>query len=179
MVDAIYHELTGLVMKGTIAVKVAEIIRLLADDNRPLIIDEADHLIKKVMIDVVREISDKSASPVILIGEEQLPEKLLPFERAHNRVFAWVAAQPVNVADAAALASLYAPNITIAVDLIEHVVGLTDGVTRRVVINLERIKEFAMERGLTHIDLGNWENQRIYNGRPLPRPRQPRVKVAS
>jgi hypothetical protein len=35
LVDAIYHEQTGHRIKGTIAVKVAEVIRLLADDNRP------------------------------------------------------------------------------------------------------------------------------------------------
>lgn len=178
LVDAIYHELTGLQMKGTIAIKVAEVIRLLADDNRPLIIDECDHLVKKVMIDVVREISDKSASPVILIGEEQLPDKLLPFERAHNRVLSWTAAQPSGMTDARALAKLYAPAIQIKDDLLNHVVEMTDGVTRRIVTNIDNIKTFAAERGLTAVGLGDWQDQLVYTGRPLPRPRQRKAKVA-
>ena len=36
--------------------------------------------------EIVREISEASQVPVILVGEEQLPQKLARVERVHNRV---------------------------------------------------------------------------------------------
>ncbi|MBW3567504.1 MAG: HlyD family efflux transporter periplasmic adaptor subunit, partial [Proteobacteria bacterium] len=107
-----------------------------ADDGRPLIIDEADHLIGKRKIDIIREVADKSGAPLVLIGEEKLSAKLMPFERAHNRVLDWVPAQPTNLADARHLVTLYARGLEIADDLLEYIIDQTDGCTRRVVANL-------------------------------------------
>jgi DNA transposition AAA+ family ATPase len=178
LVDAILHEISGQHMRAPIANKVSEIIRLLADDPRPLIIDEADHLIKKTMVDMVREISDKSGAPIILMGEEQLPAKLVPFERAHNRVLEWVAAQPADVKDARQLAKLYAPAIEIADDLLAHIIEITDGCTRRVVINIDRVRDLALSRGVARMALKDLGEAQVYSGTPKPRPRQLRRRAA-
>lgn len=44
--------------------------------QRPLIIDEADFLVQKRMIEVVRDIYESSQATIILIGEEAMPVKL-------------------------------------------------------------------------------------------------------
>ena len=66
---------------------------------RPLIVDEADKLVDRGMIELVREIHEHSGAPVILIGEEKLPAKLLTVERVHNRVLDWMQAQPCDLDD--------------------------------------------------------------------------------
>jgi DNA transposition AAA+ family ATPase len=172
LVDNIYHELTGGRLKGTVAAKVREIIAILGSDTRPLIIDEADFLIKRAMIDIVREIADRSSVPIVLIGEEQIPGKLIAFERAHNRVLEWQPAEPCNLDDAKALAKLYVPLLDIDAALLKHVVDTTDGVTRRVCSNLERIREFAATKNLKTVTAADWGGQAFYTGTPKPRQRR-------
>lgn len=171
LVDAIYHELTATVMRGSVAAKVGEIVNLLASDTRPLIIDEADHLVKKSVIDIVREIADRTWMPVILIGEEALPQKLTVFERTHNRVLDFQAAQPCNIEDARQLAKLYVPALQLDEPLLKHIVSESDGVIRRICINLERVNEFARGEGLTSVTMSLWGERVMFHGRPEPRRR--------
>ncbi|MBK1868287.1 AAA family ATPase [Aestuariivirga sp. YIM B02566] len=178
LVDAILHELTGHPSKGTVATKVERIIQLLAQDPKPLIIDEADHLVKKTMVDVVREISDKSAAPVVFIGEEQLPQKLIAFERAHNRVLEWVPAEPADINDAKSLAKIYVPELAIHDDLLKHIVETTDGITRRLVINFESIRQVALQKNLSKVGLSDWGDHDVYTGSPKPRARQLRRRAS-
>jgi DNA transposition AAA+ family ATPase len=175
LIDAVHHELAGHAVKGTLAQRTETCIQILAEDTRPLIIDEADFLIRKTMVDIVREISDKSSAPIVLIGEEELPWKLMPFERAHNRVLEWVAAVPCDLADARALARVYACGLDVGEDLLSHVVERTEGCTRRVVINLDRIRAWALERGKGRVTLADWTAEVIYAGQPPARRR--RVKA--
>ena len=89
----------------TIADLTEEAIEVLGDDpGRPLFIDEADKLADKGMLELVREIHEHSQAPIVLIGEEQLPGKILKVERVHNRVLDWVPAEPCDHDDARALA---------------------------------------------------------------------------
>ena len=172
LVDAILHELTSAVIKGSVAKKMAAIIEALAADTRPLIIDESDFLVKRAMIDLVREMSDKSGAAVILIGEELLPAKLKPFDRAYSRVLHWQPAEPCDLNDAQALARLYVPQIEIDKQLLAQIVEVTAGVTRRIVTNLERIREFAGVSGLKAVSLSQWGETRLDNGMPRPRLRK-------
>ena len=175
LVNTIHHELTGREYKGTIAQKVSEIVRLMAGgdsgDPKPLIIDEADFLIKRSMVDMVREIHDKSLAPVILIGEELLPSKLEEFERAHNRVLDWQAAQPVDMQDINLLVRLYCPEVEIAADLVKHLADLSQGRARRIAVNLELIREACQRENLSEIDLKRWGDRQLYTGTPPARRR--------
>lgn len=175
LADALLHELTGSTTKATVAAKVAQIIRTLSQDTRPLIIDEADHLVKKSTIDIVREIADKSGAPVILIGEEQLPVKLSAFERAHNRVLQWQPAEPCDLEDARKLARLFSPDVAIDDALLAHLVDVTEGCTRRVHVNIDRIGEFALTRGLQAVSLKEWGPEQSYSGQHRPRPAKRRA----
>ena len=57
--------------RGSIADMMRQILRLLQDDpNRLLIIDEADKLVDKNMIELVRDIYKGARIPVLLVGEE-------------------------------------------------------------------------------------------------------------
>lgn len=157
--------------KGTIADMADQAKAMLGDDpRRPLIIDEADKLIDKGMIELVREIGDVAGCPVILIGEERLPMKLQAHERVHNRVLDWMSAQPCDAEDAAALASALYPNITVTPDLLAEITKQSDGRARRIVKNLDDALLIAKNRGIKTVDRAAWGTTPFFTSR-APQPR--------
>lgn len=150
--------LTGREIPSTIA-DLAEraIIELGGEPDRPLIIDEADIAVDKGMIELVRELHDKSGAPILLVGEEQLPDKMQRSERAHNRVLDWVQAQPCDSGDTAALAGHYCRGITVADDLLAELQRQTRGVTRRICVNLEHVREHCANHQFDRIDLAEFQ----------------------
>lgn len=130
--------------RGSIADLTEQTILALGDDfDRPLIIDEADKLADKHMLELIREIQEHSQVPMLLIGEELLPQKLQKVERVHNRVLEWVPAEKCDVEDTRALADLFCPDLVLGDDLIVQVLEKSGGRARRIVVNLNRIREAA------------------------------------
>ncbi|HEY3918831.1 MAG TPA: ATP-binding protein [Stellaceae bacterium] len=127
----------------TIADMVDDIGKELALSRRPLIVDEADYLVSKSMIELIRDIYESSLATVILIGEEQLPQKLKKFERIHGRMLDWVQAEAASITDAKHLARLYCRGIEIGDDLIEALLLASAGSARRICVNLDRVREAA------------------------------------
>lgn len=151
--------------KGSFADLMRQILRLLQDDpNRLLIIDEADKLIDKHMIEYVRDIYKGARIPVLLVGEEKLPDKLKAYERCENRVTAFGMANPSDLADAQQLVRIYHPRLTVADDLLAHIVKETNGVTSRVVTTLAGVGQFAKARQLSEINLEQYQGT-IFTGR--------------
>ena len=143
--------------RGTIATMMMQALRLLQDDpNRLMIIDEADKLVDKGMIELVRDIYKGARIPVLLVGEEQLPQKLARYERCENRVTAYGMANPSDLDDARALAKIYHPKLMLGDDLLAEVVRQTRGVASRIVTSLAEIGQFARAGGLTQLALGDY-----------------------
>ncbi len=165
LIDAMCSELNLGPIKGPISARERKIIDVLSDDPVPMIFDEADHLVKKSLIDVIRGISDKSRSPVILIGEEQLPMKLEQFERAHSRVLRWEHCVPCTFEEAKDILKLRAEGILIADDLLKQIVADVQGNTRYIVTNIERVKNFARLNGLLEVNVAAYSVD-IYRGKP-------------
>ncbi|MCB1520661.1 MAG: ATP-binding protein [Hyphomicrobiaceae bacterium] len=165
---AILRELgLGSLGHGALPDLVSSIVDRLAEErDRPLIIDEADFLAKKGMIDLVREIHDKSQAPVILIGEELLPVKLQKFERTHNRMLDWVAAVPADIQDTRHLARIYAAGAEIADDLLAAILKASDGRARRIAVNLDRVREKAQLKGRKQLSLAEWGDAPFFTGEP-------------
>jgi DNA transposition AAA+ family ATPase len=164
--------------KGTIPDLMEQVVHYLGDEpDRPLIIDEADHLVRKGMIEIVREIHEFSQAPVVLIGEESLPGKLLVSERTYSRVLQWAMAVPCDREDARKLANWALPdNLAIADDLLEKIREECDGRARRIVVNLTAMAEFARSNGPMTLDLKNWPGSVDTGAAPVRRagPRRPR-----
>ena len=156
LLRAILHELEVKDPKGTLAQLASEVIERLGRSRRPVMIDEADKLVDKKMIELVREIQEFSYCPFILIGEEALASKLMRVERVHNRVLEWVLAQPCDAADTGKLAALYAPDIAIADDLIEKMRRVCDGRARRIVTTLSQLREWCKAQGVTEVDAARY-----------------------
>lgn len=139
--------------RGTVADLAEQVIGRLAEpDHPPLFIDEADKLIDKGMIELVREVQEASQCPVVLIGEELLPQKLERSERTHNRVLEFVTAQACDLEDARKLATALAPRYSFSPALLGRIVTESEGRARRIVTNIDRLVEWARGAGTTEID---------------------------
>ena len=153
LMSAILTELGQYQPRGTLSDLEDEIIGLLArDPRRPLLIDEADKLVDKNMIELVRMIAKKSQAPVLLIGEEHFPKKL---ERAGVTGYA----QKCDLDDTRTLARSFYPSLTMSDDLLDQARQKADGRVRRIGNSLHAIGNFAAMRGLTEIDLGTYEGR--------------------
>lgn len=155
--------------RGTVAELAERAIERLAEPGHPpLFIDEADKLVDKGMIELVREMHEAAQVPVILIGEETLPQKLMRSERTHNRVLEWVPAQPCDLEDARKLAAIFAPGLSISEKLLAAAVQASDGRARRLVVNFDRMAEWARTEGVMVLDEQSWA-QGFYTGTPPAR----------
>ena len=155
----------GIKPLGTIPALLDQICEQMGASGRPLIIDEFDHCLQKAgMVELVRDIYEGSQGTLILVGEEQVPQKMKKWERLHSRVLAWIPALPASMDDARKLSPIYCPNVAIADDLLAKVVDLAHGSIRRVCVNLTRIHEEAMLQGEKEMTLANWGDQALYTG---------------
>lgn len=147
-----------------------QVARELSVRQRPLLIDEADRLIRDDMVEVIRGLYEASAVPVILIGEEELPTKLMRWERVHGRMLDWVAAQPAEITDVTQLAPIYAAGIEIRDELKVRLLDQSSGSIRRVSTNLSHVREVAVTQGWTKVGLAEWGARPFFRGEaPLPR----------
>jgi DNA transposition AAA+ family ATPase len=142
----------------------------LARSGRPLLIDEADHLRTDMMIETVRRLHDETGVPVILMGEEGLPQKLARWERVHSRMLSWVGAEPATMDDVGHLVGIYAPDLEISPEVRAKLLAASRGSIRNVSTNLANLREFSRERGLTRITLSDWGTRPFHSGQaPTPR----------
>lgn len=167
--EAICKEL-GLTPTRTIADMVEQIAEALAREDIPLFIDEADFLIRRNMVEIVRDIYESSFVPVILIGEERLPQNLRKWERVHGRILSWVAAEPCDEEDFALLKGLYCPKVEIEKPLLDKIKAASNGSARRLHENLAMVKEISHLRNMDRIGLVEWGRREFFTGvAPDPR----------
>ncbi|RRW95363.1 AAA family ATPase [Pandoraea apista] len=138
----------------------------LARSGRPLIIDEFDYCTKSdTLVELTRDLYEGSHATLLLVGEELLPRKLERWERFHSRVLTWAPAPPVTLADAVTLAPLYAPGVSLAPDVLSHLVRLARGSVRRVCVNLVALREYAMTYGLAEVGAEDIKAVTLHTGR--------------
>jgi DNA transposition AAA+ family ATPase len=140
----------------TVHEMVNQICEQLALSRKPLVIDEVDHIVARNLVELVRDIYEGSGAAILMVGEEQFPMKLKRWERVHNRVLNWQMAEPSDLDDARKLAKLYSPDVPIADDLISRIVEETRGVTRRICVNIETVRQEGKKAGAKVIDLKAW-----------------------
>jgi hypothetical protein len=161
--EALCREL-GLRPGRTIGESFDAIVEELHASNRPLLVDEVDHVVETKILEIIRDIHDASRTPIMLIGEEQLPRKLTRAERFHNRVLVWQPAQPATDKDAALLAKFYCPGVEIADDLLKRIHERSRAVARRICVNLDMVRDVATKEGLQRVDLASWGTRDFYTG---------------
>lgn len=163
LLQAVLTEM-GVVPMRTLYEMADQIAEQLVLSQRPLIIDEVDHIVTKKAVEVIRDIYEGSNAAILLIGEEQLPTKLREWERFHNRMLDWVGAQPCDIDDARALANLYCREVHIADDLLARIQEVSRGAARRICVNIENVRQAGLSLGHEHMDLAAWGDRALYSG---------------
>lgn len=144
----------------------------LAMARRTLLIDEADHALKRGMIEVIRGIHDGSSVPIVLIGMDKLPQNLRKFPQVDSRVLTWVQAEYANLSDATMLAKMYAPGLHISTEMIAVIRERNGAIPRRMVTDFALVLERCRELGLSEISLNKWGKSPFApNKAPNPRNR--------
>lgn len=180
MCTAILREL-GLPGKGTINAMAETIAETLILEDRPLIVDEADFLVQKRMIEILRDIHENSKAPVILIGEEAFPQKLRAWERIHNRMLDWVRADEGGLHELSLLARIYAPHVKLHEDLQRRILEESAQNIRRICVNLNKVAEQAALGGLEEMSVSDWGKRAFFTGEApsqLGRVRRPGGRAA-
>lgn len=165
----------GLRPRSSVADLFDQAVGVLGKTGRTLIIDEADKILTDKMIEAVRELHDNALVPVILVGEELLPQKLKRWERTNSRILSWVAAEDATAEDLTHLARIYARNITLDDALKAELLERSGGSLRHVSTNLAAVAELAATKGLTRVTMTDW-GQRHWNSEQPPEPRVVRFR---
>lgn len=167
--EAILTEL-GLEIRGRVDQMVRDISREVAATGRPLLIDEADHLVARGLIELVRDIYEGSEATIILIGEEELPRKLMRWERVHGRMLGWVRAEEAVMSDVTQLMKIYCPGLEIETPLLDRILAESRNSIRRICVNLDAVRLLAVGCGLTRVTEGDWGDRPFFTGlAPNPR----------
>jgi DNA transposition AAA+ family ATPase len=169
--EAILKDL-GIPPASQIADMVNQIAREIASTGRPLLIDEADYLVERGFVELVRDIYQASEGSIILIGEEKLPQKLMRWERVHGRMLDWVRAEQAVIDDVLALIPNYVPAAEIDLALAEQLLAESNHSIRRVCVNLDMLRHHAQTEGLTRISKRDWQasGKQFFTGL-APKPR--------
>lgn len=132
------------------------ICEALIEGGRPLVVDEVDRIAEKNTIELLRDIHDIARTPLFLIGEEHLRQKLLNHhERFHDRVLVWAKAMPADAADLDKLIRHYTPQVVLDADAKKHLLQVTHGVARRIVTALNSLREAASAKGMDRLGVAD------------------------
>jgi len=149
---------------GTLADLMERCNEGLAIADRTLIIDEADYAVDRGMIEMIRDMHDGSGASIILVGMEQLPQKLKKWELVDGRILAWVGAEPADFQDAKLMANWYAKGITLDDALIEKVRTENNGSARRMSVDFAHVLDCAHQSGQTTMTLDAWGDAPFLRG---------------
>lgn len=152
----------------TVGQGMERIIEAVTYEPKPIIVDEADYLVKGQSIQLIREIADETGCPILLLGEGLLSKKLQSVEMVYNRVLKFERAVQCSVEDTILLAEMYAAGLDISQDLIEALTLESSGIARRIVVNIAKIKAAALNEGIAKIDLKRFLKIDEFNPQIIP-----------
>jgi hypothetical protein len=155
--------------RKTIFEMATQVGRELALSGRPLLLDEMDHLVNRGLIELVRSLHSISNAAIFMIGEEEFPAKLTRWGRFKDRVLDWCPAERSDLSDATKLAKLYSPDIDFDPELLAAIVGKSEGIARKICVNIERERQHARASGAKTASLKLRGDRPFYTGEAPPK----------
>lgn len=139
-----------------------EVIGLVAENSRPIFIDDAQFLFNsKKMLDCLRAIHDVAGSPVVLVGQSSTPgeagieKRIKKYPQVADRVSHWIEFFPADVDDTRLVAEMCC-SVEIDEALIQSLCSETKGNLRKIRIELARIQRFGLQQKLSICTLERW-----------------------
>jgi len=160
----------GIAAKGRAADMERQIVDEMSANNRPLFIDELDHVLLPGqgttlrMLEALRSIYDKSRMPVLMCGMDKIDRKLKLREQLSRRIFQWVAFDDLDADDARVVADTLC-EVGVADDLLADAFAATAGRMGRLVPVLAQIERRAKGNGWKTVDRQQWGGRPWHFGR--------------
>ena len=130
----------------------ARIIGKLAVDMVPMIIDEADFLVRSTasLLEVIRDITDLTGTMCFLVGMEHFPSKVARYGHIASRVAKVVELLPLSLADVKHTVAAKA-DVTIDDDLLPEIHRQASGRMRLVLNAISNIEQWAQANSWKHV----------------------------
>lgn len=158
MLEAIADEL-GITIGRNLAKAAQQVVAGLVQQNRMLMIDEADYVVDKPrLINTIRDIHDLSQTPLIMVGMNDFKRKLraaLDQRQFADRVAFELEFQPTDFDDTRLTANELL-EIEIDDELLHRVHDASEGNMRRIVVGLQRIETYFRAKGSKKATAREW-----------------------
>ncbi len=130
----------------------ARIIAKMAVDMVPLIVDEADFLVRSTasLLEVLRDITDITCTMCFLVGMEHFPMKVARYEHIASRVARVVEFEPLSLADVKATIAAKA-EVPLADDMAPLIHQQAAGRMRLVLNAIANIEQWAQANGWSRV----------------------------
>jgi len=119
-----------------------QIVESQIDRPNPIIIDEVDYLVRGGVVEVLRDISDMTNTPIIMMGMEALDRKLKRFKHLYDRFTAIVRFELFDQKEVAALAGQIC-DVPLAEDAIAFIAREGEGKLRLTTTWFARAEQLA------------------------------------
>lgn len=158
MLEAIADEL-GVTIGRNLAKGAQQVVGALVQQNRMLIVDEADYVVKKErLINTLRDIHDLAQTPLILVGMAGFVKKLktwLDQRQFADRVAFELEFRPLDFDDTRLMSDSLL-EVEIDDDLLRKVFDASEGNARRLVVGLQRIETHFRQKGARKATAKEW-----------------------
>lgn len=174
----------GLIPQKTIPAIASQLINYLKSSaNAPslIVIDEA-HLILSInskLIDDLRKIHDMTGVPILLMGEEGLPQDIQQFANFANRVKEYRQVPPLARHELDLLMPIYAGGIIIHKDLQNKIYAHAGGEVRQASTILDNARNYAISKNLKEVGVEAWSELPIHHELPAYRDRTAFGKISN
>jgi len=141
----------------------AQALKLVATARRPIIIDEAEHCLDDpAVLESVRDITDLTETPVILVGYDKIRAKIQPYEQLSSRISAVVEFKAYKLEDVRTCCSELA-EVEIADDLVESILKSSGGRIRLIKEAVASAERHGKRNKLSTVTLADMRGQVVIN----------------
>ncbi|WP_425099168.1 AAA family ATPase [Tropicibacter sp. S64] len=164
LADKLLEELDLRGVRGTLPKKVDAISQVLASTGRPLILDDAQYLMKSGMMDMARDIYQGCQTPMVFVGEPDFEANLTKWPNIYDRVLVSTETVSCDLGDAGHLGEIYCSGIVLGDDVLSELLDRTRGSARRLSVSFSRIREAARRRGLRQVSVEFLDEVLLHTG---------------
>lgn len=151
---AIHGEINEIPVRGSANAILGDCLSMLQDEPQTIILDEIDYAIdKRIILETIKTIVDKSFSEIIMIGMDNSKSKLLkkaPY--IYSRVCYWVEAKPLTQEDVGVVVHDIC-EVKLDDDLVQYLYKRCRGRLRELVKELHVIERVALPQSIDSLTM--------------------------
>lgn len=150
----------------------ARIAGYIGSNQIPIVIDEVEHCLPNnaAVLEAVRDLSDLTEVPVILVGMDQVQARIARHRQISSRIARVVEFQPASLDDIKLTCKQLA-EVDIAGDLVIEIHAQSEGRMRHVMNAIAVIESFAKRNGTTTVTLADMNGQVLTHDWQARKPR--------